>query len=120
MNKQEALLSVLGNLRASIPEITGVLVASKGGTNMAELITCPHDSEQIAERVAVTVALSQQIAELFKTGEMTQTTIFGVEESIHFYSTEQKGVVVAPHEINNVAFQTQVRLATQAAARVLA
>jgi uncharacterized protein len=94
MGKQEALQQCLVGLRAAIPEIRGVLIASTDGLPMAQNLSGSEDPNRVAAMAATALGLGKRIADTLSAGALTETTVSGTNGQIFLYAAGGKGVLV--------------------------
>jgi uncharacterized protein len=120
MNKQDALKTLLGDLKTQVPRLGGALIATRDGVSLAQLIHANDSAEQIATMAATTLALGRRISSSLIGADMTETVVSSHQEQIHLYAAGDKGVLVlvAPQDVGNI--QTHARNTANAIAQVLA
>jgi uncharacterized protein len=94
VGKQEALQQSLASLRAAIPEIRGVLIASTDGLPMAQNLSGSEDPNRVAAMAATALGLGKRIADTLSAGALTETTVSGTNGQIFLYAAGGKGVLV--------------------------
>jgi uncharacterized protein len=94
VGKQEALQQSLAALRAAIPEIRGVLIASTDGLPMAQNLSGSEDPNRVAAMAATALGLGKRIADTLSAGALTETTVSGTNGQIFLYAAGGKGVLV--------------------------
>jgi len=102
MVKQEALKSQLENLRGSIPELRGVLLASSEGLPVAHSLSNGTDPNRVAAMAAAATNLGKRISESMATGGLSEVSIRGDEGALFVYSAGPKAVlaVMGPLDSN--------------------
>ncbi len=94
VGKQEALQQALAGLRAAIPEIRGVLIASTDGLPMAQNLSGSEDPNRVAAMAATALGLGKRISDTLSSGTLTETTVSGTNGQIFLYAAGGKGVLV--------------------------
>ncbi len=92
MSLSEDLNQILSNLRTSVPEIRGTLVASTDGMIIASNMAS-GDPSRMAAMVATALGLGKKICETFGGGTLSETSVSGNEGQAFIYSAGQKGVL---------------------------
>ena len=109
MAKLEALQKNIETLRAAIPELRGVLIASTEGLPVAHSIAGGADparvaamADRIAAMAAAAVNLGKRVSESLSVGALVEISVTGAEGQIFIYSAGTKGVlaVIAPKNGN--------------------
>jgi len=100
MSIQTELSRVVSDLRRSIPELNGVMVASADGLSVA------HDfqeaqAEQMAAMAATALGLGKRISERTGLGEMQETVVRGDRGYLVVYSAGAQAVLVLSGPINS-------------------
>jgi uncharacterized protein len=105
MAKLDALQKSIDTLRAAIPELRGVLVASTEGLPVAHSIAGGADparvaamADRIAAMAAASVNLGKRVSESLSVGALVEVSVTGAEGQIFLYAVGAKGVlaVIAP------------------------
>jgi predicted regulator of Ras-like GTPase activity (Roadblock/LC7/MglB family) len=105
MAKLEALQKQIDALRAAIPELRGVLVASSEGLPVAHSISGGADptrvaamAERIAAMAGASVNLGKRVSESLSVGALIEISVTGSEGQIFLYAAGPKAVlaVIAP------------------------
>src|SRR5258708_19502941 len=105
MAKLEALQKNIETLRAAIPELRGVLIASTEGLPVAHSIAGGADparvaamADRIAAMAAAAVNLGKRVSESLSVGALVEISVTGADGQIFIYSAATKGVlaVIAP------------------------
>ena len=97
MSLTDDLNNILGNLRSSVPEIKGALIASTDGMIISSHVTS-GDPSRMAAMIATALGLGKRICETFAGGTLTETSVSGTEGQAFIYSAGSKavlGVIVA-------------------------
>jgi uncharacterized protein len=102
MVKHEALKNHLDNLRSSIPELKGVLLASNEGLPVAHSLSNGGDPNRVAAMAAAASNLGRRISESMATGGLAEVSIRGDEGALFVYSAGPKAVlaVMGPLDSN--------------------
>src|SRR5262249_9856977 len=122
MAKLEALQKNIETLRAAIPELRGVLVASTEGLPVAHSIAGGADparvaamADRIAAMAAAAVNLGKRVSESLSVGALVEISVTGAEGQIFIYSAGTKGVlaVIAPKGGNPGLVHLEARAVAQ-------
>ena len=121
VGKQEALQQTLSALRAAIPEVRGVLIASTDGLPMAQNLSGNEDANRVAAMAATALGLGKRIADTLSAGTLTETSVSGSNGQIYLYAAGGKGVlvVVAPANANVGLIHLEARDAARNVAAIL-
>ena len=93
MSKQQELSDVLSNLRQSVPDVRGALVASNDGLAIAQSLSSTEDVNRIAAMSAAALGLGKRITMTLGAGNLTKTQVSGTDAQIFLYSIGDKGVL---------------------------
>jgi len=94
MSLNEELNKLLNDLRSSIPELKGTLVASTDGMVVAHNVGS-GDVNRMAAMVATALGLGKKICESFAGGDFSETSVSGASGQVFVYSAGSKGVLAA-------------------------
>lgn len=94
MALNDELNKTLNDLRSSIPEIRGVLVASTDGMVVASNVS-GGDTNRMAAMVATALGLGKKICETFGGGDLNETSVTGINGQVYIYSAGPKGVLAS-------------------------
>lgn len=121
MSKQEQLQATLQNLRSSLPELRGALVATVDGLPIAQTFSDSTDSNRVAAMAATALGLGKRINDTLGTGELTEMSVSGLDGQVYVYATGKKGVlaVVTPSGMNLGLLHMEARDAARTVALVL-
>ncbi|MCL6525434.1 MAG: roadblock/LC7 domain-containing protein [Thermaceae bacterium] len=121
MSKQETLYQAINQLRASIPELRGAIVASSDGLAIAHSLSNGEDPNRVAAMAATALGLGKRISESLNAGSLTETSVSGTNAQIYLYAAGQKGVlaVVAPAGANIGLIHMEARETAKAVASIL-
>jgi predicted regulator of Ras-like GTPase activity (Roadblock/LC7/MglB family) len=102
MVKQETLKNHLDGLRASIPELKGVLLASSEGLPVAHSLSNGTDPNRVAAMATAASNLGKRISESMATGGLAEVSIRGDEGALFVYAAGPKAVlaVIGPLDSN--------------------
>lgn len=120
MNVSEQLQTVLSELRASIPELRGALVASSDGLAIAHNVSA-GDPARLAAMVATALGLGKRICDSFGGGNLSETSISGDSGQVYVYAAGTQGVlaVIAASGSNVGLIHLEARDAARRIAAVL-
>lgn len=101
MSLNEQLQAALQELRATIKDSTGALVASADGLVIVHSVST-GDVNQLSAMVATGVGLGRRMSEAFGAGALGELMIAGSTARVHLYTAGPKAVlaVVAPSNAN--------------------
>ncbi|MFD2610332.1 roadblock/LC7 domain-containing protein [Deinococcus taklimakanensis] len=121
MTKQERLNSILQNLRNSLPEVRGALIATVDGLPIAQVVDGNTDANRVAAMAATALGLGKRINDTLASGELTELSVSGLNGQVFIYAAGRKGVlaVVTPSQMNLGLLNMEARDAAQDVASVL-
>ena len=93
VSTQEDLTQVIWAIRRSIPELTGVMIASVDGLAIAHDFP-EADAERIAAMAATALGLGKRVSERTNLGEMAETVIRGSQGYLVVYAAGDNAVLV--------------------------
>ena len=93
MGKIEAFQSNVEGLRAAIPELRGVLLASTEGLPIAHSLSNGADANRVAAMAAAASSLGRRVSDSLNTGSFEAVTVSGADGQLFLYSTGGKGVL---------------------------
>ncbi|PIE21310.1 MAG: hypothetical protein CSA64_02550 [Arachnia propionica] len=113
VSKSDELARVLGNIRRSIPELYGVMIASTDGLAIA------HDfpesaADQVAAMAATALGLGQRVSERTDLGELAEAVVRGQSGYMVVYAAGVDAVLVmtGPIESNLGLMRIEARVAS--------
>ncbi len=120
-SKPERLNSILVNLRASMPELRGALVATSDGLPIAQSFSDNTDANRVAAMAATALGLGKRINDTLGTGNLSEMSVSGLQGQVFIYSAGAKGAmaVVTPAGVNLGLLNMEARDAAQAIANIL-
>ena len=121
MTKQERLNAILQNLRSSLPEVRGALIATVDGLPIAQVVDGNTDANRVAAMAATALGLGKRINDTLASGELTELSVSGLNGQVFIYAAGRKGVlaVVTPSQMNLGLLNMEARDAAQDIASVL-
>lgn len=121
LSKPERLKSILQNLRISLPELRGAMVATTDGLPIAQAFSDNTDANRVAAMAATALGLGKRINDTLGTGELTEMSVSGADGQVYVYATGRKGVlaVVTPTGMNLGLLHMEARDAARTVALVL-
>ncbi len=121
MTKQERLNAILQNLRNSLPEVRGALIATVDGLPIAQVVDGNTDANRVAAMAATALGLGKRINDTLASGELTELSVSGLNGQVFIYAAGRKGVlaVVTPSQMNLGLLNMEARDAAQDVASVL-
>ena len=94
MAKVEALKNQIEALRAAIPELKGVLLASNEGLPIAHSLTNGADPNRLAAMAAAATTLGRKVSENMHGGALSEVSIQAEEGALFVYSAGSKAILV--------------------------
>jgi hypothetical protein len=115
MAKVEALKNQLEALRAAIPELKGVLLASNEGLPIAHLLSNGSDPNRVAAMAVAASSLGRRISESMSAGALGEVAIQADEGALFVYSAGPKAVlaVISPQGGNAGLIHLEARSAAK-------
>jgi predicted regulator of Ras-like GTPase activity (Roadblock/LC7/MglB family) len=109
---------VVSDLRRSIPELNGVMVASVDGLSVAHDLP-EADAERMAAMAATALGLGKRISERTNLGEMQETVVRGANGYLVVYAAGEQAVLVlsGPFNSNLGLMRIEARAASWAVAQ---
>ncbi|MDO5053066.1 MAG: roadblock/LC7 domain-containing protein [Pseudoclavibacter sp.] len=93
MSRQEELSQVIAGIRRSIPELTGVMIASNDGLAIAHDFPAA-ESDRIAAMAATALGLGQRVTERSDLGQLAESVFRGERGYLVVYSAGDQAVLV--------------------------
>lgn len=93
MVKHDALKNHLDTLRAAIPELRGVLLASNEGLPVAHSLSNGGDPNRVAAMAAAAHSLGRRISDSLATGNLAEISIRGDDGMLFVYAAGTKAVL---------------------------
>lgn len=120
MSTGNELQNILDNLRSSIPEVRGVLIASVDGMPVTQNLL-EGDANRLAAMVATALSLGKRICESFGGGALQETSISGQTSQVYIYAAGNKAVlsVLSGGGANVGLIHLEARNAAQKIAQIL-
>ncbi|MFC3861523.1 roadblock/LC7 domain-containing protein [Deinococcus antarcticus] len=120
-SKTERLGSILTNLRSSMPELRGALIATADGLPIAQSFSDNTDANRVAAMAATALGLGKRINDTLGAGNLSEMSVSGLNGQVFIYSVGAKGAlaVVTPAGVNLGLLHMEARDAAQAVANVL-
>nr|WP_108871607.1 roadblock/LC7 domain-containing protein [Tessaracoccus timonensis] len=100
VSKTDELSRVIGNMRRSIPELHGVMIASTDGLPVAHDFS-DSDAERIAAMAATALGLGGRIAERAELGDFAEAVVRGQNGYMVTYSAGTDAVLVLTGPIDS-------------------
>jgi uncharacterized protein len=102
MAKLDEILKNLESLRAAIPELSGVLLASMEGLPIAHAFTSGEDPKRVAAMAAAGAAMGKRLTDSLHSGPLSEVSISGDSGQVFLYSIGSKAVlaVLGPNMVN--------------------
>ncbi|WP_291427077.1 roadblock/LC7 domain-containing protein [Deinococcus sp.] len=120
-SKPERLNAILVNLRSSLPELRGALVATADGLPIAQSFSDNTDANRVAAMAATALGLGKRINDTLGTGNLSEMSVSGLQGQVFIYSVGAKGVlaVVTPAGMNLGLLHMEARESAQNIANIL-
>ncbi|HET9656641.1 MAG TPA: roadblock/LC7 domain-containing protein [Kineosporiaceae bacterium] len=93
MSKQEDLARVVYDLRRSIPELHGVMIASSDGLPLSHDFP-ESEAERVAAMAATALGLGKRITERTNLGGLHETVVRGAHGYLVVYSAGENAILV--------------------------
>lgn len=93
MSRHEELAHAVAGIRRSIPELTGVMIASQDGLPIAHDFP-DTDAERVAAMAATALGLGQRVTERTDLGDLVESVFRGDDGYLVVYSTGDQAVLV--------------------------
>ena len=93
MGKLELFQKNVDRLRAAIPELRGVLLASTEGLPIAHSISNGADANRVAAMAAAASSLGRRVSDSLSAGSLEEITVSATEGQIFLYSAGDKCVL---------------------------
>lgn len=93
MAKFEQFQKSVDGLRAAIPELKGVLLASTEGLPIAHSLSNGTDPARMAAMAAAASSLGQRVSDTLQAGAFEEISVAGNDGQIFLYSAGNKGVL---------------------------
>lgn len=93
MSKQEELARVIYDMRRSIPELHGVMIASSDGLPISHDFP-ESEAERVAAMAATALGLGKRITERTNLGGLQETVVRGDHGYLVVYSAGENGILV--------------------------
>jgi len=118
MDRRARLESLVAELKAALPEIKGVVVATVDGLPLVE---SAEDAPRIAAMAATALGLGQRITETTHLGPLEESVVRGRDGYVVVYAAGQRGVlaVIAPRDVNLGLLHLEAREIARKMAEVL-
>ena len=84
----------LDNLRAAVPELTGVLLASNDGKAIAHAVNENENPARIAAMAAAAASLGKRVSDTMSSGTLNEISLSGSDGQIFLYNAGGKAVLV--------------------------
>ena len=120
MSKQEELAHVIYDMRRSIPELHGVMIASSDGLPITHDFPA-SEAERVAAMAATALGLGKRITERTNLGVLHETVVRGEQGYLVVYAAGENGVLVMSGSItsNLGLMRIEARLASAVVSQVL-
>jgi len=105
----------LENLRAAVPELRGVLLASNEGRAIAHLLPLDTSPHQIAALAAAASSLGQRVSDSLSAGNLNEISLTSTDGQLFLYNAGNKAVlaVIGPTGANTGLIHLEARWAAR-------
>ncbi len=93
MASLEAIEKDIENLRATVPDLAGVLLASSDGQPILAHLPPEIDAKRFAAMAAAAASVGRRVSESLNTGPLTEVSLVGSEGQIFLYNAGNKAVL---------------------------
>lgn len=93
MSILELIEKDLDHLRASVPDLAGVLLASNEGHPIVARLEPDLDSRRFAAMAAAAASVGRRVSESLSTGPLSEVSLVGSDGQIFLYNTGGKAVL---------------------------
>lgn len=93
MSRIEELQKDVETLRANVPELKGVVLASIEGVPIAHSLSNGADPQRIAAMAAAASSLGKRVSETLNVGALSEISLSGTDGQIFLYSAGIKAVL---------------------------
>lgn len=120
MSKQEELTRVIYDMRRSIPELFGVMIASTDGLPISHDFG-EKEAEQVAAMAATALGLGRRITERSNLGTLQETVVRGDRGYLVVYAAGENAILVmaGPITSNLGLMRIEARSASTVVSKVL-
>jgi hypothetical protein len=120
VSKQEDLARVINEMRRSIPELFGAMIASVDGLPIAHDFP-EGESERLAAMAATALGLGKRITERTNLGDLHETVVRGDRGYLVVYSAGPNGILVisGPITSNLGLMRIEARSAAHVVSQIL-
>ncbi len=121
MSKREEIQHRLEELRDSVPELKGVLLASTEGLPVAHSFANAADAQRVAAMAAAASSLGRRVADQVAIGGLSEVCVTGAEGHLFVYLAGSRAVlaVLGPVDSNAGLIHLEARNAAQAIGQLL-
>jgi predicted regulator of Ras-like GTPase activity (Roadblock/LC7/MglB family) len=111
----EQIQKDIDNLRAAVPELKGVLLASNDGKAIAHSLSQEADPSRIAAMAAAASSLGRRVSDSLSAGALSEIALSGTDGQIFLYSAGGKAVlaVIGPTGANTGLIHLEARWAAR-------
>lgn len=122
MSRQESLQKAVNDLKSSVPDLEGILLASSDGLPIAYSLGATLDPNRIAAMAATALGLGKRITQSLSHGTLSEASITGGNGQMFIYSVGDKGTlaVITPIGVNIGLIHLEARSAAKEIANLLA
>jgi predicted regulator of Ras-like GTPase activity (Roadblock/LC7/MglB family) len=120
-SKDEQMHQVLGNLRAALFDVSGVLIASTDGLSLAQDMPNGSDPTRLAAMAATAIGLGKRISTTLSLGGYDESIVRAAEGTLYLYSAGPNAVlaVVAGPGANTGLINLEARRAAKDLDKIL-
>lgn len=115
MSRQEEFQKDIENLRAAVPELKGVVLASNDGLPIAHSVAGEVDPGRIAAMAAAATSLGRRVSGTLEVGSMTEISLSATDGQVFLYNAGGKAVlaVIGPNGCNAGLIHLEARWAAR-------
>jgi predicted regulator of Ras-like GTPase activity (Roadblock/LC7/MglB family) len=115
VSRIEELQKDVETLRANVPELKGVVLASTEGLPIAHSLSNGSDPHRIAAMAAAASSLGKRVSETLNVGSLSEIMVSGSDGQIFLYSAGAKAVlaVIGPTGSNAGLIHLEARWAAR-------
>lgn len=93
MPNLELIEKDLDQLRATVPDLAGVLLASNDGQPLLAKLPADVDAKRFAAMAAAAASVGRKVSETLNTGPLTEVSLVGSEGQIFLYRAGEDAVL---------------------------
>lgn len=111
----EQIQKDLENLRAAVPELKGVLLASNEGKPIAHVLQDESNPDRIAALAAAASSLGKRVSDTLEAGQLNEISLSSSDGQVFLYNAANKAVlaVIGPIGANTGLIHLEARWAAR-------